>query len=341
MKSLGLSIRLLTTRLHPTLGHVIQAYDPTEIAKGVPMMIAARGQSLHVAIRADSGPSAASSLARIPPVFRASRLLASGPNPLRMARSDFVHGLLGRALLPVSLAVMLGCSFNAVSDSPTGPGGSNGEAGSGGQAGEPGTAGTGGSHGSGGTAATGGETGNLGVGGAGQGGSVTGGSGGGGEPAGGGASGRGGTGGSGGGHTGTGGSQGSGGVAGRTGGLGSGGSSGGTSGGHGGSSSNGTGGAAGAGGAADAGTKSDGSTSAVSYAKDIQPLLTANCATSGCHGASNPQAGIDLTSYAKVKPNATTVNSVIQRGMMPPSGALSAANKKLFQAWIDAGTPNN
>jgi hypothetical protein len=32
---------------------------------------------------------------------------------------------------------------------------------------------------------------------------------------------------------------------------------------------------------------------------------------------------------------------VIQRGMMPPSGALSAANKKLFQAWIDAGTPNN
>jgi len=56
--------------------------------------LAARGQSLRVAVRADPGPSAASSLARIPPVFRASRLLASGPNPLRTARSDFIHGLL-------------------------------------------------------------------------------------------------------------------------------------------------------------------------------------------------------------------------------------------------------
>jgi hypothetical protein len=42
-----------------------------------------------------------------------------------------------------------------------------------------------------------------------------------------------------------------------------------------------------------------------------------------------------------VKANASVANSAIQKGNMPPSGALSAANKQLFQAWVTAGTPNN
>jgi hypothetical protein len=98
-------------------------------------------------------------------------------------------------------------------------------------------------------------------------------------------------------------------------------------------------GSGGSGGGADAGSKSDGSSGTVSYAKDIQPLLEANCTR--CHGGSRPSAGIDLTSYDKVKPNAAAANSAIQKGAMPPTGALSAANKQLFQAWVNAGTPNN
>jgi hypothetical protein len=101
---------------------------------------------------------------------------------------------------------------------------------------------------------------------------------------------------------------------------------------HGSGGSPGSGGQLGSGGEADAGT-------AVSYAKDIEPLLKSNCTS--CHGGSSPSAGIDLSSYSKVKANASAASSVIQRGSMPPGGPLSTANKQLFAAWVSAGTPNN
>jgi uncharacterized membrane protein len=80
-------------------------------------------------------------------------------------------------------------------------------------------------------------------------------------------------------------------------------------------------------------------TAQVSYAAQIAPLLAANCTS--CHGASNPSAGISLNNHTNVKANASRANSMIQSGRMPPTGALSAANKALFQAWIDQGAPNN
>jgi hypothetical protein len=97
----------------------------------------------------------------------------------------------------------------------------------------------------------------------------------------------------------------------------------------------GTGGSKGAGGSlagADAGA-------AVSYAKDIAPLLKSNCTS--CHGGSAPSSGIDLTTYDKVKANASLASSQIQRGSMPPGGPLPAADKQLFAAWVSAGAPNN
>jgi hypothetical protein len=77
----------------------------------------------------------------------------------------------------------------------------------------------------------------------------------------------------------------------------------------------------------------------VSYATQIAPLLSASCTS--CHGGSNPQSGIDLSTYTKVKSNATVANTAIQSGRMPPSGALSAANKQLFQTWVNQGMLNN
>jgi hypothetical protein len=42
-----------------------------------------------------------------------------------------------------------------------------------------------------------------------------------------------------------------------------------------------------------------------------------------------------------VKANASAANSAIQNGIMPPSGALSSANKLLFQTWVNQGELNN
>lgn len=79
--------------------------------------------------------------------------------------------------------------------------------------------------------------------------------------------------------------------------------------------------------------------SAISYATQIAPLMKANCTS--CHGGSNPQSGINLSTYAGVKANASAANSAIQNGIMPPSGALSSANKLLFQTWVNQGELNN
>lgn len=79
--------------------------------------------------------------------------------------------------------------------------------------------------------------------------------------------------------------------------------------------------------------------STTSYAAQIAPLLKANCTS--CHGGSKPQSGIDLSTYAGVKANASAANTAIQKGIMPPTGALSSANKLLFQSWIDGGEQNN
>jgi hypothetical protein len=87
------------------------------------------------------------------------------------------------------------------------------------------------------------------------------------------------------------------------------------------------------------GTGDAGSSGGVSYSKDIQPLLNANCTS--CHASPGPSGGVDLTNYTSVKKNASRANSEIQAGAMPPTGALSSANKQLFQSWVTAGAPNN
>jgi cytochrome c peroxidase len=81
------------------------------------------------------------------------------------------------------------------------------------------------------------------------------------------------------------------------------------------------------------------SSSTVSYASQIAPLLKANCQS--CHSGANATSGIDLSTYSSVKSNANVANSAIQEGLMPPTGPLSAANKQLFQSWVTAGAPNN
>lgn len=73
----------------------------------------------------------------------------------------------------------------------------------------------------------------------------------------------------------------------------------------------------------------------VTYTANIKSLLDASCATSGCHvgGGTAP----DLSAYAGASSGGPRSQVRIAAGTMPPSGALSASNKALFKAWVDAG----
>jgi uncharacterized membrane protein len=81
----------------------------------------------------------------------------------------------------------------------------------------------------------------------------------------------------------------------------------------------------------------------VTYAKTIAPMVAASCAISGCHSGSSPALNIGLDTYAGLKSFADLCNSAIQNGTMPigDGKALTDADKKNFQAWVNAGAPNN
>jgi hypothetical protein len=116
---------------------------------------------------------------------------------------------------------------------------------------------------------------------------------------------------------------------------------------------------------------SGGGDAAVSLSRDVQPILTANCALSGCHAGSNAVLGQNLSSgqaYASIVnvtsqeaaplkrvlpffPDSSYLVHKIQGtqgtvggsgGRMPLGGApLSEAQIAIIRAWITAGAPNN
>ncbi len=81
-----------------------------------------------------------------------------------------------------------------------------------------------------------------------------------------------------------------------------------------------------------------------SYAKTIAPMMAASCTLSGCHEGDYPAFGIGLDSYEKVAANAQASNQAIQNESMPigvAAAALTAADRKSFEDWVNAGAPNN
>lgn len=81
----------------------------------------------------------------------------------------------------------------------------------------------------------------------------------------------------------------------------------------------------------------------VSYAQTIAPMMAQSCTLSGCHGGSSPVMGIGLDTYDKVVANAGAASSAIQSNSMPldPGVALTDTDKQNFQDWVNAGMPNN
>lgn len=97
----------------------------------------------------------------------------------------------------------------------------------------------------------------------------------------------------------------------------------------------------------------------VSFSNDIQPILTANCATSGCHSGNDPEGNLNLEaskSYAALhqrgKGYIDTDNptySVLYSSLisisspMPPIGQqpLNACDLKRIETWMKEGALDN
>jgi hypothetical protein len=84
-------------------------------------------------------------------------------------------------------------------------------------------------------------------------------------------------------------------------------------------------------------------TTTSTYATDIQPIVSVNCATSGCHDASTASGGYALDTYAGVETivyNGRLLGT-IQAGTMPKSGSLSACSINKITRWVNLGALNN
>lgn len=78
----------------------------------------------------------------------------------------------------------------------------------------------------------------------------------------------------------------------------------------------------------------------VSYATDVEPIISANCAIPSCHSnAQNPTLG----SYADVSANAERVKIRVTEGTMPPPSSpdLTAEEIELIRCWVDQGAQDN
>lgn len=89
------------------------------------------------------------------------------------------------------------------------------------------------------------------------------------------------------------------------------------------------------------------------YTLDIQPILTTNCALSGCHDAISSAKNIDLTKYEKVmkevtpyQPDDSELYEYLQdpdprkRMPPPPRNPLSSQQIDLIRRWILSGANN-
>jgi uncharacterized membrane protein len=80
----------------------------------------------------------------------------------------------------------------------------------------------------------------------------------------------------------------------------------------------------------------------ISYTTQIGPLVNQKCVS--CHGANNPPAGINLTTYEALKTIADNgkLENVIFKGIprFMPDGTVSGLpenEKKLIRCWLDNG----
>lgn len=86
----------------------------------------------------------------------------------------------------------------------------------------------------------------------------------------------------------------------------------------------------------------------VYFNQTILPLITSNCAMSGCHDAISHKEGVILTDYTHIRAYSSTTNPAgstlyrsIVTGYMPPKGPLAASQMTSLLKWMQQGAKNN
>ena len=86
----------------------------------------------------------------------------------------------------------------------------------------------------------------------------------------------------------------------------------------------------------------------VYFQQTILPLITSNCAMSGCHDAISHKEGVILTDYAHIRAYSSTTNPAgstlyrsIVTGYMPPKGPLASTQIASLLKWMQQGAKNN
>ncbi|HRV85454.1 MAG TPA: hypothetical protein P5275_11350 [Saprospiraceae bacterium] len=82
--------------------------------------------------------------------------------------------------------------------------------------------------------------------------------------------------------------------------------------------------------------------SAPSFASDVQPIIQASCALSGCHGSGSRNG--DFTSYSGLYGdlvNGQFNREVLVNRTMPEGSSLSTSQLQTLQCWYDNGYENN
>lgn len=74
----------------------------------------------------------------------------------------------------------------------------------------------------------------------------------------------------------------------------------------------------------------------------LKPIITANCATAGCHNAASAAGGAVLETYDQIKAKADRINqrAIIDK-TMPSDKPLSADEMAALKCWLGSGAPNN
>lgn len=70
----------------------------------------------------------------------------------------------------------------------------------------------------------------------------------------------------------------------------------------------------------------------------VKTVITSSCALSGCHVSPENAGGINFASDNNIISNSSQIKSqAVDMGTMPPTGSLSASEKAIITAWINAG----
>jgi len=79
-------------------------------------------------------------------------------------------------------------------------------------------------------------------------------------------------------------------------------------------------------------------TTGVSLKNNIMPIISSNCAISGCHNGSQFP---NLTTSTAVINNASSIKSLTASGSMPRNGSLVQSDIDLIACWVNDGAQNN